>query len=123
MPVKTVTLSEDAYAALAALKREGESFSEVVRRLARTGRSLLEFAGAWKDFPSEKMDRYLAFLEAGDRESRAKLARELRRGRKCIQWRAWKPHSSLISSVTEPPPYNSPCRWKPRGSGRTVPLP
>ena len=82
MPVKTVTLSEDAYAALAALKREGESFSEVVRRLARTGRSLLEFAGAWKDFPSEKMDRYLAFLEAGDRESRAKLARELRRGRK-----------------------------------------
>ncbi len=82
MPVKTVTLSEDAYAALAALKREGESFSEVVRRLARTGRSLLEFAGAWKDFPSEKMDRYLAFLEAGDRQSRAKLARELRRGRK-----------------------------------------
>ncbi len=82
MPVKTVTLSEDAYAALAALKREGESFSEVVRRLARTGRSLLEFAGAWKDFPSEKMDRYLAFLEAGDRLSRAKLARELRRGRK-----------------------------------------
>ena len=82
MPVKTVTLSEDAYAALAALKGEGESFSEVVRRLARTGRSLLEFAGAWKDFPSKKMDRYLAFLEAGDRLSRAKLARELRRGRK-----------------------------------------
>jgi predicted CopG family antitoxin len=82
MTVKTVTLSEDAYAALAALKREGESFSEVVRRLTRKSRSLLEFAGAWKDFKDEKMDRYLAFLEAGDRLSKAKLARELRRGRK-----------------------------------------
>src|SRR5207247_4591782 len=87
MPVKTVTLSEDAYAALAALKREGESFSEVVRRLARMGRALLEFAGAWKDFPCEKMGRYLAFLEAGDRLSRARLAPELRRVRKSIRRR------------------------------------
>lgn len=82
MAVKTVTLSEDAYAALAALKKEGESFSEVVRRLTRKGRSLLEFAGAWKDFPEDKMDRYLAFLEAGNRLSKAKLAREMRRRRK-----------------------------------------
>lgn len=82
MAVKTVTLSEDAYAALAALKREGESFSDVVRRLARKGRSLLDFAGAWRDFPKEKMDRYLAFLEAGDRLSTEKLVRELRRRRK-----------------------------------------
>jgi predicted CopG family antitoxin len=78
VPVKTVTLSEDAYAALAALKREGESFSDVVRRLARQGRSLLEFAGAWKDFPRDKMDRYLAFLDAGDRLSKEKLVRGLR---------------------------------------------
>src|SRR2546423_15320774 len=103
MPVKTVTLSEDAYAALAALKREGESFSEVVRRLARTGRSLLEFAGAWKDFPSEKMDRYLAFLEAGDRLSRAKLARELRRGREGNRGRARGPHSPSVSPGAQPP--------------------
>ena len=78
MAMKTVTLSEDAYAALAALKREGESFSDVVRRLTRTGRSLLEFAGAWKDVPKAKMDRYLAFLEKGDRMSKQKLLRELR---------------------------------------------
>ena len=82
MPVKTVTLSEDAYAALAALKREGESFSDVVRRLTRKGRSLLEFAGAWKDVPKGKIDRYLAFLETGDRLSKEKLARVMRRGRK-----------------------------------------
>ena len=65
MPVKTGTLSEDAYAALAALKREGESFSDVVRRLTRKGRSLLEFAGAWKDVPKGKM---AAILPSSRRE-------------------------------------------------------
>lgn len=75
MAVKTITIAEDAYTALAALKREGESFSDVVRRLTRKNRSLLEFAGAWKDVPKEKMDRFLAFLEAGDELSKAKLAR------------------------------------------------
>src|SRR5437870_4241827 len=77
MPVKTVTLSEDAYVALAALKKDGESFSDVVRRLARGSRSLLEFAGDWKDFPEEKMTAYLSFLKAGDRLSKAKVRREL----------------------------------------------
>lgn len=82
MPVKTVTLSEDAYVALASLKKDGESFSDVVRRLARGSRSLLEFAGDWKDFPEEKMTAYLSFLEAADRLSKAKLRRELGRRRK-----------------------------------------
>jgi len=78
MPVKTVTLAEDAYAALAAMKRRGESFSDVIRRIARTNRSLLEFAGAWKDVPKEKMRRYLAFLEASDELSREKMGRLVR---------------------------------------------
>ncbi len=81
MPVKTVTLSEDTYAALAALKREGESFSDVVQRLTGTSHPLLAFAGAWKGVTSETMDRYLGFLDAGDRLSRAKLTRKLRRGK------------------------------------------
>jgi predicted CopG family antitoxin len=82
MPVKTVTLSEDAYVALAALKKNGESFSDVVRRLARGSRSLLDFAGDWKDFPEDKMTAYLSFLEAGDRLSKAKPRRETGRHRK-----------------------------------------
>src|SRR5437899_3391201 len=65
MTVKTITLSEDAYVALAQVKKEGESFSDVVLRLARGRRSLLEFAGDWKDFPEEKMTAYLAFLGPG----------------------------------------------------------
>ena len=79
---RTVTLSEDAYLALAVLKKDGESFSDVVRRLARGNRSLLEFAGDWRDFPEEKMTAYLSFLEAGDRLSKAKLRREIGRRRK-----------------------------------------
>ncbi|MEM4780461.1 MAG: antitoxin VapB family protein [Halalkalicoccus sp.] len=41
---KTVALSETAYERLKARKREGESFSDVVERLAGE-RSLLEIAG------------------------------------------------------------------------------
>ncbi|OGS45943.1 MAG: hypothetical protein A3K66_05715 [Euryarchaeota archaeon RBG_16_67_27] len=82
MSVKTVTLSQDAYEALAALKQGGESFSDVVRRLARRNRSLLEFAGAWKHVPKATMERYLAFLEASDELSKAKIARETRRAGK-----------------------------------------
>ena len=52
---------------------EGESFRDVVRRLTRKNRSLLDFAGDWKDFPPQKFERYLAFLEAGDRPSKGKL--------------------------------------------------
>lgn len=44
MATKTISLSEDAYERLKALKREGESFSDVVRRLTRTV-DLREFHG------------------------------------------------------------------------------
>jgi predicted CopG family antitoxin len=79
MAVKTVTLTEDAYVALAGLKRDGESFSDVVRRLTRGSKSLLEFAGAWKDVPREKMKRFLDFIAKSDELSRQKSAREAKR--------------------------------------------
>jgi len=82
MPVKTVNLSEDAYAALAALKREGESFSEVVRRLTRKNRSLLDFAGAWKDVPKASMEEFREFLRQGDELSVARLHERSRRTRR-----------------------------------------
>lgn len=79
MAVKTITVTEDAYAALAALKREGESFSDVIRRVSRGTRSLLEFAGDWKDVPRREMREYLAFLQKSDELSRAHLRRIARR--------------------------------------------
>lgn len=39
MPSRTITISEEAYRRLKALKREGESFSDVILRL--TSRSVL----------------------------------------------------------------------------------
>lgn len=77
MGVKTITVSQDAYEALASLKGQGESFSEVIRRLTRTNRSLLEFAGDWKDVPAEAMEAYLEFIRRADDLSRARLDRVL----------------------------------------------
>lgn len=79
MSVRTVTLSEDAYVALAARKREGESFSEVVRRLTRSDRSLRQFVGAWREAPDSKMARFDAWLERSNRTSRAEMLRLGRR--------------------------------------------
>lgn len=47
---KNISLADDAYEALASLKKPGESFSDVARRLARESprRSIMEFAGSWK---------------------------------------------------------------------------
>jgi predicted CopG family antitoxin len=49
---KSIRLSEDAYERLAAHKREGETFSDVVLRLAGE-RSLLEIAGVLSDEQAE----------------------------------------------------------------------
>ncbi len=73
MVVKTVTLTKDAYDALASLKNEGESFSEVVRRLAGSQILLSSFAGAWSGAPKTEVERVRKFLRDSDRLSRAKL--------------------------------------------------
>jgi len=46
---KVISLSEEAYRTLKDLKRKGESFSDVIIRIAgsREARSLAEFAGRW----------------------------------------------------------------------------
>lgn len=75
MAVKTITLTEDAYDALASLKREGESFSEVVRRLTGSQVLLSAYAGAWKGADPRKISRIRDFLDQSDVLSRAKLRR------------------------------------------------
>ena len=75
MAVKTVTLSEDAYDSLAALKNEGESFSEVVRRLTGSRVLLSSFAGVWQNAPKEQVREIQKFLRDSDRISIAKLRR------------------------------------------------
>lgn len=44
---KVISLSDDAYESLKSMKNEGESFSEVVRRIAH--KSVFDFFGKWPD--------------------------------------------------------------------------
>ncbi len=69
MGTKTIRLDDEAYERLASRKREGESFSDVVKRVAGE-RSLLELAGILSD---EEADE----LEAAITERRERRGREL----------------------------------------------
>jgi len=82
MTVRTVTLSKDAYDALASLKGEGESFSEVIRRLSGSRTLLSAFAGAWKSAPKDEIEAVQEFLQESDRLSRRKVKSPARPGRK-----------------------------------------
>ena len=75
MSVKTITVTKEAYDALASLKHEGESFSEVIRRLTGTRAILSAFAGAWSGVPKGEVTKLRRFLRDSDRLSQAKLRR------------------------------------------------
>ena len=81
MSVKTVTLTEEAHNALASLKREGESFSQVVSRLTGSRILLSTFAGAWSGAPPACVDEVRRYLQNADRASRTELVRLGRMGR------------------------------------------
>ena len=49
MTTKTITITEDAYERLRAMKREDESFTELVLRLTGEEEDVMKGFGAWKD--------------------------------------------------------------------------
>lgn len=75
MPTRTIGLSEDAYQRLAAAKQEGESFSDVVRRL--TGATLLMKLAGTMD--PETAHGYRRAIAAGRRRENAARTRRSRR--------------------------------------------
>jgi len=75
MSRRSLTLRQDAYTSLVALKREGESFSDVVLRLTGPHLPLTAYAGAWAGVPKAKIDEIQSYWRACERLSRAKLRR------------------------------------------------
>ncbi|MFQ6125991.1 MAG: antitoxin VapB family protein [Candidatus Heimdallarchaeota archaeon] len=59
MGYKSVSLSVEAYNVLKSLKREGESFSDVVLWIAHSPdiAEMLALGRAWKDIPVEEIEK------------------------------------------------------------------
>ena len=59
MVVKTITITEEAYKALAGDKKKDESFSEVILRTHKKKGSvedIMKFAGAWSHIPEKVIE-------------------------------------------------------------------
>lgn len=76
MGTKTIRLDDEAYERLASRKREGESFSDVVKRVAGE-RSLLELAGILSDEEAETMRETVAERRTRSRERSDDIAGRL----------------------------------------------
>ncbi len=76
---KSIRLSEDAYERLAAHKREDETFSEVVLRLAGE-RSLMELAGILDDDEADAMRDAVEERRARREDDLESVADEMRGG-------------------------------------------
>jgi predicted CopG family antitoxin len=76
MGVKTVSLSDEAYARLKSRKRPGESFSDVVNRLT-SRRRLSELVGALDDGDVDIIQTAIASARSRSRDRAARLAREM----------------------------------------------
>jgi predicted CopG family antitoxin len=76
MGTKTIRLDDEAYERIAERKREGESFSDVVKRIAGE-RSLLELAGVLTDEEAETMRETIDARRERSRERSEEIATRL----------------------------------------------
>jgi len=70
MGTKTIAIMDDVYALLKALKAPHESFSDALRRLAKTKGDIVALAGSWGDISdkdAEKIKSALIRMRKGTR--------------------------------------------------------
>lgn len=77
MSTKTVNLTEDAYGRLASLKREGESFSDVVNRLTAK-HALLDLIGVLRKGDAKAFRQGREDVNSRARDSLERSAQRLR---------------------------------------------
>lgn len=77
MSTKTVALDPEAYELLRKQRRAGETFSETVKRLSGRRRSILDFAGIWKDIPPGELARIRGFFLEGRKRDKERMERLL----------------------------------------------
>lgn len=77
MATRTVALDSESYELLRRNKRADESFSDVVKRLAKPRRPITDFVGMWRGMSAKEraeMDRVYHAMREADRR-RAELIR------------------------------------------------
>lgn len=72
MGTKTIAIMDDVYETLKALKQPDESFSDELRRMTKQG-SIMEFAGALKDFISDEDAKKMKEHIREQRKDRSRL--------------------------------------------------
>ena len=81
MATKNISITEEAYMRLASLRREHESFSEIINRLTNK-RRLLDFAGVLSEESAEKIEGHImkrrAELDKERAHRRKKILEQLR---------------------------------------------
>ncbi|MBI5072698.1 antitoxin VapB family protein [Candidatus Woesearchaeota archaeon] len=84
MATKTISIMDDVYDRLIALKRADESFSDELRRLTETKGSILEFAGIWKDMTDKDAEDMNKAIRSIKRKTDLKTLKQ-RYGLSCSQ--------------------------------------
>ena len=76
MTTKTISITDDAYEELKALKLPDESFSDAVKRLSQAKGSLKDCVGSWKDLKKEER-KIIERAMAEGRQTAQKILRKL----------------------------------------------
>ena len=63
MGTKTISIMDDVYKILVSRKKEGESFSDIIRMEFKKKRNIIEFAGAWKDISDKEIEEMKKNIE------------------------------------------------------------
>ena len=76
MGTRTLTVTEEAYERLASIKKEGESFSEVINRM--TGRrDIMDFFGVLSEDAAVELERNIKESRKKHREKRRKRIEQI----------------------------------------------